>query len=867
MDKYEYEVCADEIRSLIQQKKYNDAVKIADKIDWKNVKNSIMLCTVSDLYKICGRYEDSRDLLVLAYQRNPSGRMILYSLCELSLKLGDINNAAEYYREYVQVAPKDSGRLVLKYKLYRAQEVDLDKQIAVLEELKRTECKEKWMYELAYLYHMMGYEEKCVEECDQIVIYFGEGKYVLKALELKRSHQPLSGEQTLLYAKLTEPASEEILVKDIDVGQYNTIDLQKELANNMKEVLFDDSEAKASLEEEKAVTAVFEPVLDNTDEKIAAESVKTPEIKSINDVTQIIHAEEVRKEIEKPKEIHHEAAVNGARSIMNDGEVKPSSSVSRVVQPNSAGFFRNDISGLMVESQSNPAIKFPDYDDMVSMEGDGQIAFVMPEEKPVDKQITGQISISDVLLEWERMKSESEKKWAEGMRRKVAEQTSGLLKAFEETAHDGLLESLENEVISSDVSNDITEAVETEEEKSEAEEIISVKEPVNEPVKEPKPVEVREIIFDDEPTPQELFFDRTPYISENAQDEQHGETIPEETEVSSYEDDDYLMRFAEASEARDREEQEEETFVPLSATVPTIEISVSEVEEEPACVEEEPSVQEVFEEVQEVFEPEVSLTEEVTEPEPEERFFTPEQEEQFEAFIQNESGRNQLAFVLKEISTEKSRGNLIIVSDDVDSPLELGKAIIRELSERGIVNKKVAKIKASTLNAKDAEATLGPLEGGALIVQNANELRRETLNSIRRALENEEMFVVFAILRRAKQRFMHDNSDMLDSFTSVFEIEPLDDKELVDYAIKYALSREYSIDEMGMLELHRRIDEKQTNDHFVLVPEVKKLVDEAIAHAMRKTPAHFFKLLTGKRYDENDMVVLTQKDFEDRSKE
>ena len=157
LDKYEYKVRADEIRALIQAKKYREAVEIADTIEWRNVRNSMMLCTISDLYKMCKRFEDSRDVLMLAYQRNPGGRMILYSLCELSIKLGDVVNAIEYYKEFVAVAPRDTGRFVLKYKLYTAQEVGLEERIGVLEELQQYECKEKWMYELAYLYHMMGY--------------------------------------------------------------------------------------------------------------------------------------------------------------------------------------------------------------------------------------------------------------------------------------------------------------------------------------------------------------------------------------------------------------------------------------------------------------------------------------------------------------------------------------------------------------------------------------------------------------------------------------------------------------------------------------------------------------------------------------
>ena len=285
MDKYEYKVRADEIKSLISEGEYAEAVKIADSIDWRRVKSVMMLCTISDLYKINRRYEDSKDILLLAYEKHTGGRLIVYSLCELSIKLGELVQALEYYKEFVQLAPKDSGRYVLLYKLYEAQEVSLEERIEVLEELKQRDYREKWAYELAYLYHRVGLASKCIEECDEMFLWFGEGRHVLKALELKMLHEPLNADQQAKYDQMkltggfiqseymadqqsimekageeTEdeeddefsleeniltdstkemPAKEEIdiQVKTVDVSQYNTINLQKELAESMKEFL------------------------------------------------------------------------------------------------------------------------------------------------------------------------------------------------------------------------------------------------------------------------------------------------------------------------------------------------------------------------------------------------------------------------------------------------------------------------------------------------------------------------------------------------------------------------------------------------------------------------------------------------------
>ncbi len=195
MDKYEYKIRAEEINALIAEGKFAEAVEIADTIDWRRVKSVMMLCKISDLYKINRRYPESRDILLLAYEKHPTGRLIVYSLCELSIKMEESVQAIEYYKEFVQIAPKDTGRYILQYRLYEAQDVSLEERIAVLEEFKKRDYREKWAYELAYLYHRIGLTTKCVEECDEMFLWFGEGKYVVKALELKKLHEPLNAEQ------------------------------------------------------------------------------------------------------------------------------------------------------------------------------------------------------------------------------------------------------------------------------------------------------------------------------------------------------------------------------------------------------------------------------------------------------------------------------------------------------------------------------------------------------------------------------------------------------------------------------------------------------------------------------------------------
>ena len=228
MDKSEYKLRAEEIKDLISRGEYAQAAEIADTIDWRRVKSVMMLCTISDLYKINRRYEDARDMLLLAYERRPGGRTICYSLCELSIKMEEYVQAIEYYKEFVQVAPKDPGRYILQYKLYEAQDVSLEERIAVLEELKKRDYREKWAYELAYLYHRVGLAARCVEECDELILWFGEGKYVIKAMELKMLHQPLTPEQQEKYDhRFDAPGTQQYsqnYAQDPGYGQNETYD-------------------------------------------------------------------------------------------------------------------------------------------------------------------------------------------------------------------------------------------------------------------------------------------------------------------------------------------------------------------------------------------------------------------------------------------------------------------------------------------------------------------------------------------------------------------------------------------------------------------------------------------------------------------
>ena len=915
MDKFDYKVRTDEIEELIKDKKYKEAVEIADTIDWRNVRNSMTLCSISDLYKKCGRFEDSRDILLIAYQRNPGGRMVLYSLCELSIKLGDVLNAIEYFKEFTQVAPRDTGRFVLKYKLYTAQEVGLDERIGILEELQKYECKERWMYELAYLYHMQGYGEKCVEECNQIILYFGEGKYVLKALELKMLHEPLTYEQDLIYQRLTDPHVNEVLVKDIDQSKLNAIDFQKELANNVAEVINRGETEKETVSEE--VTEPDSAEGENTGDRTEIiESVSAYGGAAKEDLgdTRVLNSTSSDTRVINSKEILEKTAEK------ESSEKEPA--VSKTVLPEKS---YDEMRGIMPKSQKNTAILFPNYDDMVYTDTDGQIAFSVPEHSSVEKQITGQISINEVLIEWERVKNENEAKWREDMQRRVKEQADTLFKSFDESAKDGLLEKLEDEVTSgadvtltseekTNISNeglnvytdeDMTEISLADEDDGYVENY--AEEPISDESMDTVPEGISHVI---EPADQtapvisgigEIVADEAAeeYVSETAEDDlgslpaesgkypETSEEVLEERLDSSPEelyfdkpsfsgDEGEIADALDESDAASEEEPEDDiqdaesdfeddaaVWETASVEEPETEVSDEDLKEDDEAKdsESEEETEESYtepESEEEPYEEETGETSEIRE-----SGFTEEQEERFEAFIQTEAAREQLKEALENISMESGHGNVIIGSEDVDGAVELAKGIIMELSDKEKVTGKVAKIKASTLNAKDAPETLTRLYDGALIIQDGNELREETLEAIKKVANNPDVriFIILTATKRAKHKFIMSKADFLDSFDVSIDIDALSNKELVNYAKGYANSKDYTIDELGILALHTRIEERQTNEHCVTITEIKEIIDEAISKSSKKSVKHFMDVLVGKRYDDNEMIVLREKDF------
>lgn len=932
MDKSEYKLRAEEIKDLISRGEYAQAAEIADTIDWRRVKSVMMLCTISDLYKINRRYEDARDMLLLAYERRPGGRTICYSLCELSIKMEEYVQAIEYYKEFVQVAPKDPGRYILQYKLYEAQDVSLEERIAVLEELKKRDYREKWAYELAYLYHRVGLAARCVEECDELILWFGEGKYVIKAMELKMLHQPLTPEQQEKYdhrfdapgshipsqnsvqdneysgnesyeqgyAKdgsydqeqgyaqdgsydqgqsyaqdssydqnqsyvqdsgydqvngdtqiydpvqpaqqetLTQPVQDDydIHVKTMDVGQYNTINLQAELAAGLREVLGEEPKGDTAKATSDSITrSIVAPMMDSD-----TESLDYPEIAEVSE-------DDLEPETEQ---IEGSEVFFGETGEIGDLSQVPEVETEEILPEEPASLKKQDVVPELSEAEVEPEATTPveppkELANVLAQESDGQISLVMPEAESIEKQITGQMNIEDILAEWERKKKENLEKREEEVRQHVLQQTGAMFTEFEQAVRDGLLEKLEKEkAVDADTVTDTDEV-------EELEEIADVNDET-----EKAPAEVSE----EEPEPEPA--DTDIVDTEEVEELEEEPAVAEYEEESATEEPDAVVDMEVTQEpAAEIPEVPEETTaeieeVPEETTAETEEAS----EESVAEAEEEP--EEAVEEVPEDEQPQTPEPPVVERDKAKVRALTREERELYAPFIQSKSAREQLVKAIDNISLAAYTGNVIITGEEGMDTLSLAKNMIREIQATDSnFSGKVAKISGHALNKKDAAETLNRLQNGALIICKASEMNNKTVDTMYKALqqENQGIVIILEDTRKEIDRFLEKYEKLQESFTSRMDVEALSNDTLVAFGRQYAREREYSIDELGVLALHTRIEDMQTIDHVVTVVDVKEIVDEAIAHANKKTLKHFFDVLFAKRYDDEDMIILTEKDF------
>ena len=946
MDKYEYQVCADQIKSFIAEQKYVEAMEIADTIDWHRVKSVSMLCTVSEIYKYNKRYEDSRDVLLLAYERHPSGRMIIYSLCELAIKMNDVVSAVEYYKEFVRVAPGDTGSYILLYKIYEAQEVSIEERIKVLEEYKRRDYKEKWAYELAKLYHKTGQESKCIDECDELILWFGEGKYVRKAMELKAQHQGIAslkqgyntapsstpgtqgygpapegqvssgGQQSFptgQQAGYDKPQEYEMPAQEVTVPGYNTENLQNELQQSMEQYLSSTENAGYTpyeYQDHSDFVSQQTPVYEN--DMAAQESIE-PSVTGEGIVTQ-----QVEPEIpEKTQEFVFDPNNNYVQQFMNqfqgapekadaDSEQAPqeidfsaeaaevateTEAESEVVAEAAGSDVESEIgseaeAGAEPEDASDVAVieaeqtdvdedkkEAPNkYENILGQEYNGQLRMSLPDTDMVEKQITGQIDIGEIL-----------RKREERLRREFGEDNPEISRTQELLLQlEGVIPGTEGTIKSVEESKPIITEIN-----------VPPEQPVDLSVDEEADTESREPEESIEEAPEEAIevaeeAETLTVASEESEDTEAGvseeenvaseEQIVEKAEDASkeaeagaeeeekapqptfeYELDDY----GEVEELEDIEQPDEVDDIIKTSNLPLEEIAqYNALAEQALHQESEPELPPNYDENGRMKHPSYMVLEEARKSR---RDFDENEYKLFGRYDGIESVKAQLVDVIDDMSMQAGKGNVVVMGDEVSLRKALSIDLVKamQIMDSTFMGK-VAKISGEALNKKNIPATLKKLNNGALIIEEAGGLSAAALTIIAQSLTRdvESVLIVLEGSRESISPLLEANPAMFDIvFDARIDIEEFSNDDLVAYAKGYAREQEHSIDEMGILALYTRIGELQALDNKVTVEDIKELIDTAIAHVDKMTLSHLMDVLVSKRYDDDDFIIIREKDF------
>ena len=707
-----------------------------------------------------------------------------------------------------------------------------------------------------------------MEECDEMFLWFGDGRYVLKALELKQLHQPLTEEQQKKYEQmkhtggiieaeivtegkaikeeaegetedeeddefsreqnvLTDPTQElpgkeldDIQVKTVDVSQYNTINLQKELAESMKEFLSNQPAEQIPIPEEEQDAETVSSPEEETAPETEVPLEKVIPIRQDTDEMQMISEEML------PGKESQSAAITPSEEVFfgNTSEVNINEVVSELVEKDTAEKTANIPAASPSSSISNTGVirtfhKPSGYDNILSQEYDGQISLVVPEEEKIEKQITGQLSIDDVMAEWERIKKENEQKMLEEIRQRVHKQTDSLFADFDEATKTGLLEELEKAMVDAAIKENKKKADE------QRPKIVKVSDIENQAASE-KPV-LEEEKISKETEPEEIQSEESEPETETAPEEISEKTPEMETAPEGISDE--VTETEPDSEETPEEEAQKE----------------SENKDEPDLSPETDQKEKAEDKIAA-------------------REMTKSEREQFAPFIHHKKTRRQIVEAIDNISMASYTGNVVITGEEGTGTTALAKLLVKEiqLSDNNFSGK-VAKISGSNMNKKDVGTTLSKLSGGALIIENAAVMKKNTVDALVKELNQEGrgLIVLLEDKKDSMEKFLSKHSSLDNLFNLRVDVEALDDQTLVKYAKKYALDQEYAIDELGVLALHTRIADMQTSDHEVTLAEIEEIVDEAIYYADKKTPKHFFDILLGKRYDEEDMIILREKDF------
>lgn len=824
LDKYEYRVRTEQMLEYMEQKSYKKAMEIADSIDWRKAKNAAMLCTASEIYEYNGEYEKSREILFIAYDRAPGSRKIVYRLGTLALKLNDVREATDCYEEFIAMAPKDPNQYILRYKILKSQNAPLSQQIEALEEFKKAEYVEKWAYELAKLYHEAGMVAECLEECDDLILWFSEGKYVYQAMELKMKYKPLT------------PLQQE---------KYNHRNDEKKPVKKVEPV--------AEKKEEK-VENVEEPTVEmKVDEVNAAISLEnTTKVEAVS-------AEEAEK-IEETPVAEEESVEEEAETI----EETPAEEETEIIEEAPAEEEAETIEEAPAEEETDIIEEVPAEEEAEASE-EPQV-LDETEDEDVSKEIFSQsskMSVEEILQNWEEKQKENAQLIQEEQERARRDKEKLESQKVEEESIlpddiRQLMEELEAEV------------AEIKQNKARREKVEAPEEETVEPLETMEEETVETVETKEEEPIEEL-------AEESVQEEEKAE--PEEVEEDPFDEESFDEEAFEEVESEDFEEIEEIEEIEESEGIKlgdTQAIAISAkalmndtVVEEPLEKEEqrrpEPSspfdtafiVQGRYDlEAQSEIGIKAGLTE--------------EQKKLFSYFVPVHGMSEQIVDVLENDKRCRTRygtsrtANLLVVGRKGSGKTVLAVDIVKAIQKnRKLKQGKVGIVTAESLNKKDVSHIIEKLHGGAIIIERASKLNKKTVLELNDLMEEQtgELLVVLEEERRPLDKMLALYPDFKKKFTSRLELPVFINDELVTFAQTYAKENGYKIDEMGILALYSRIDLMQREESIVTVADVKEIMDDAIAHSQKMTFKRFLKKLFGKKKNKSSRIVLQEQDF------
>ena len=894
MDKYEYNLKLDQIKALSAEEGYMSAAEIADSINWNKIKNVNTLVKIGEIYEKAERYQDARDILLMAYDRSPIGRMIIYRLAEVAIKMGDYDAATEYYDEFVEIAPHDDMKYVLRYAIKKGQGASFDELITILEEYKDEEYTEEWAYELAYLYHKAGKADKCIDACDELILWFGDGPYVERALELKMLYQPLTKAQEEKYRRFKAEKEKPAEIKDTaEVTEIGAMEMV-----NGGEIVHDDvTIPQITVNQEKFNTV-------NLQQEIAKGMQQIMEAKGKNEVADTMDT--IKKIVDDIPYLKLEKEQEETEHIATDEEIDGSLKLN--------------------------------FKELLGEDADGQMSMVMSEKTQLEHQITGQMSIHDVLEEWEKTRHAAEIALKEAEQQKLE---SAKARALQEAGD--IMERLNDVIPKLDAGVTPKELLEEEYLKVPVD-IIEQKAAVKEPEEGQKPdmqelyaeetvdevqepQEAPEDTIDEAPEPQEEPEDT---IDEAPESQEEPEEAIDEVQESQEEPEEAIDEVQESQEEPEEaayeakepvgepediimaeESEKDEILMQPTTMMPEITDDMLNVDDDTSddeASQEKENVSEKrdFDHVTSFIEqeiakmtaknpglekkldmaktrkmPDISLPEDLDSEEDDSKLketkhikeLTSEQKAIFSYFIPVKGMEDQICkaynAVLDHFNRKEnaSTGNLIIQGEQGCGKTMLATSFIKVLQKDGEqLTGKMGKIDAAALNKKDVQQVVRKITGGCLIIERAGDIDRSIAAQLSFLMEHDITGTLYILEDTSKgiKKALSMDEGFASKFTEKISVPIFTNDELVLFAKSYSAELGYKIDEMAILALHNRISNIERIDQATTLTEVKDIIDEAIDREAHSGLKKAISILTARRYTDDDRIVLKEDHFREK---